>query len=70
MLFFVVGVRALNYSCIQVREKTGGCAKEGRERLFRIEINMATLYRGTSLIRNYTPLGPYRRTMSRALWRP
>ena len=25
-------------------------------------------YRGTSLIRNRNPLGPYRRPMSRALW--
>ena len=25
-------------------------------------------YRGTSLIRNSAPLGPYRRTMPRALW--
>ena len=25
-------------------------------------------YRGTSLIRNRRPLGPYRRTMPRALW--
>jgi len=25
-------------------------------------------YRGTSLIRNSAPLGPYSRTMSRALW--
>ena len=27
-------------------------------------------YRGTSLIRNSAPLGPYSRTMSRALWWP
>ena len=27
-------------------------------------------YRGTSLIRNSNPLGPYSRTMPRALWRP
>ena len=26
-------------------------------------------YRGTSLIRNSAPLGPYSRTMPRALWR-
>jgi len=26
------------------------------------------LYRGTSLIRNSAPLGPYSRTMPRALW--
>jgi len=28
-----------------------------------------TAYRGTSLIRNSPPLGPYSRTMSRVLWR-
>ena len=27
-------------------------------------------YRGTSLIRNIAPLGPYSRTMPRALWWP
>jgi hypothetical protein len=27
------------------------------------------IYRGTSLIRNRTPLGPYSRAMPRALWR-
>jgi len=28
----------------------------------------AVAYRGTSLIRNNAPLGPYSRTMPRALW--
>ena len=28
------------------------------------------LYRGTSLIRNCAPLGPYSRTVPRALWWP
>ena len=28
------------------------------------------LYRGTSIIRNCHPIGPYSRTMSRALWKP
>jgi len=27
-----------------------------------------SVYRGTSLIRNSAPLGPYSRTMPRALW--
>jgi len=27
-------------------------------------------YRGTSSIRNSAPLGPYSRTMPRALWKP
>jgi hypothetical protein len=27
-------------------------------------------YRGTSIIRNSTPLGPYNRNMPRALWWP
>jgi len=30
----------------------------------------AQLYRGTLLTRNSTPLGPYSRTMHRALWWP
>ena len=30
----------------------------------------ASLYRGTSLIRNCPPLGPYSRTMPKALWCP
>ena len=28
------------------------------------------VYRGTSLMRNHLPLGPYIRTMTRALWGP
>jgi len=28
----------------------------------------AYMYRGTSLIRNCPPIGPYSRTMPRALW--
>ena len=32
--------------------------------------NDLSLYRGTSLIRNSDPLGPYSRNMPRALWRP
>ena len=31
---------------------------------------LARGYRGTSLIRNRVPLGPYSRTMPRALWWP
>ena len=31
---------------------------------------VAVCYRGTSPIRNSAPLGPYRMTMSRALWWP
>ena len=34
----------------------------------KIETNKATMYRGTSLIRNHHPRGPYSRTMPRALW--
>ena len=30
--------------------------------------NLAGEYRGTSLMRNSAPLGPYSRTMRRALW--
>jgi len=32
--------------------------------------NNAGPYRSTSLIRNSAPLGPYRRTMPRAQWKP
>ena len=31
-------------------------------------VSSRTVYRSTSLIRNSTPLGPYSRTMHRALW--
>ena len=31
-------------------------------------VNPTRCYMGTSLIRNIAPLGPYRRTMRRALW--
>ena len=40
---------------------------DARPRVFRVRI---VLYRGTSLIRNRTPLGPHSRTMPRALWQP
>jgi len=32
------------------------------------EIQVLSIYRGTSLIRNSAPLGPYGRYMPRALW--
>jgi len=32
-------------------------------------MNPAKAYRGTSLMRNCAPLGPYSRTMPRALWK-
>ena len=34
----------------------------------RLVMNKVTLYRGTSLIRNSAPVGPYSRTMPRSLW--
>jgi len=33
-------------------------------------VEWASRYRGTSLIRNSTPPGPYSRTMPRVLWWP
>ena len=38
-------------------------------RFLRIESNMATMNRGTSLIRNCDSVGPYSRTVPMLLWR-
>jgi len=35
---------------------------------FRVQGSGRGVYRGTSLIRNSAPLGPYSRNMPRALW--
>ena len=35
-----------------------------------LEVTLGGRYRGTSLIRNSAPLGPYSRNMPKALWRP
>ena len=54
----VIEASFLHFSC---RFEFGCRAEvEGVERL--------EFYRGTSLIRNSAPLGPYSRTMPRALW--
>jgi hypothetical protein len=45
-----------------------GLAEDTRSGFVRSLIREQQLYRGTSLTRNCAPLGPYRRTMSRALW--
>jgi hypothetical protein len=39
-----------------------------RNQHMRVEMGRVHEYSGTSLIRNSAPLGPYRRTMPRALW--
>ena len=62
---------------VRERAREGGQARErARERAREIPVR-PTLYtlwgaccRGTSLIRNSAPLGPYRRTMPRTLWKP
>ena len=33
-------------------------------------LDVGAQYRGSSLIRNHAPLGPYSRTVQRALWGP
>ena len=40
-----------------------------RKALYQERQGLVNLYRGTSLKRNSAPLGPYSRTMPRALWR-
>ena len=58
-----VGVRSTPKGPLQ-----GLIAHAGAVCLFWIETNLATMYRGASLRRNRGRLGPYSRTMSRALW--
>jgi hypothetical protein len=64
----------------------GGCVCGGGERNYAENLHLvhdglvrfedgfgvvgSMVYRGTSLIRNSPPLGPYNRTMPRALWGP
>jgi len=54
---FVRGVGGLRGSCLQARRLSTA-------------MRLPILYRGTSLTRKRTPLGPYSRSMSRALWGP
>ena len=60
----------LGYSgkCIRQRASLRGNDGRGVQRHQRHSYTPRGLYRGTSLIRNIPPLGPYSRTMSRALW--
>ena len=57
-----------------------GAAKDGdkkkkalnklRNAAAQIKVSISSEYRGTWLIRNSAPLGPYSSNMPRALWRP
>ena len=56
--------------CVRVQGFQEGAPALPRVKWVRICIfaNVEALYRGTSLIRNCPPLGPYRSTMPRAIW--
>ena len=68
------------YGCRVVQQAIEATNNQDREELLdRMEASsqvrhprVLVLYRGTSLIRERTPLGPYRRPMSRVLagWKP
>ena len=46
------------------------CTHESRAECLSASAAAPEVYRGTSLIRNVAPQGPYRRTMPRAVWKP
>ena len=52
---------------VEVREYWHACSRE-TEALSTPDMASDMAYRGTSLIRKRTPLGPYSRNMARALW--